>query len=132
MQKSILIIDDEKSIRKILEIALEDDYRVILADSGDLGIELASKESPDLILLDHMMPGKDGVATLKELRQNESTKKVPIIFLTARVQTQEMDEYSRLDVLGVLRKPFDPMTLGDQIEELLEKGNGDAPEKSAG
>ena len=126
MQKSILIIDDEKSIRKILEIALEDNWKVFVAESGNRGIEIAQKEIPDLILLDRMMPEKDGIDTFKELKQNKSTKSIPIIFLTARVQTQEMDEYEDLDVLGVLRKPFDPMTLTEEIEELMEKGSANA------
>ncbi|MCA9802241.1 MAG: response regulator [Cyanobacteria bacterium HKST-UBA02] len=115
----VLIIDDEKSIREVLELSLEDDWTVLAAGSGDQGLEIARRENPDLILLDRMMPGKDGIATLKELRADPEIGSIPVIFLTARVQTQQLGEYEGLDVLGVLAKPFDPMTLTDEISALL-------------
>lgn len=121
MAESVLVIDDEKSIREVLEIALEDRFKVYLASSGSQGLEMARELKPDLILLDRMMPEKDGIATLKELRLDESTKGLPVIFLTARVQTQDMSEYDGLDVLGVLSKPFDPMSLSDEIEAMLQR-----------
>lgn len=120
MAESVLVIDDEKSVREVLEIALEDRFKVYLASSGSQGLEMARELKPDLILLDRMMPEKDGIATLKELRLDESTKGLPVIFLTARVQTQDMSEYDGLDVLGVLSKPFDPMSLSDEIEAMLQ------------
>lgn len=123
MERTVLIIDDEKSIREILEISLEDDWCVLLASSGDKGVAIARENKPDLILLDRMMPEKDGIATLKELKADPLTEGIPIIFLTARVQTQELTEYDHLDVLGVLSKPFDPMSLTEQIEDLLEKSS---------
>lgn len=119
MAESVLVIDDEKSIREVLEIALEDRFQVYLASSGTQGLEMARELKPDLILLDRMMPEKDGIATLKELRLDDSTKGLPVIFLTARVQTQDMSEYDGLDVLGVLTKPFDPMSLSDEIDSML-------------
>ena len=121
MAESVLVIDDEKSIREVLEIALEDRFKVYLASSGSQGLEMARELKPDLILLDRMMPEKDGIATLKELRLDESTKGLPVIFLTARVQTQDMSENDGLDVLGVLSKPFDPMSLSDEIEAMLQR-----------
>ncbi|MEZ4544568.1 MAG: response regulator [Cyanobacteriota/Melainabacteria group bacterium] len=119
MAESVLVIDDEKSIREVLEIALEDRFKVYLASSGSQGLAMARELKPDLILLDRMMPEKDGIATLKELRLDDSTKGLPVIFLTARVQTQDMSEYDGLDVLGVLSKPFDPMSLSDEIDSML-------------
>ncbi|MEZ4491022.1 MAG: response regulator [Cyanobacteriota/Melainabacteria group bacterium] len=129
MAESVLVIDDEKSIREVLEIALEDRFKVYLASSGSQGLEMARELKPDLILLDRMMPEKDGIATLKELRLDDSTKGLPVIFLTARVQTQDMSEYDGLDVLGVLSKPFDPMSLSDEIDSMLQKASD---EKSQG
>ncbi|HMP50701.1 MAG TPA: response regulator [Candidatus Melainabacteria bacterium] len=129
MAESVLVIDDEKSIREVLEIALEDRFKVYLASSGSQGLEMARELKPDLILLDRMMPEKDGIATLKELRLDEITKGLPVIFLTARVQTQDMSEYDGLDVLGVLSKPFDPMSLTDEIDAMLERASD---EKSQG
>ncbi|MCA9814940.1 MAG: response regulator [Candidatus Obscuribacterales bacterium] len=129
MAESVLVIDDEKSIREVLEIALEDRFQVYLASSGSQGLEMARELKPDLILLDRMMPEKDGIATLKELRLDDSTKGLPVIFLTARVQTQDMSEYDGLDVLGVLSKPFDPMSLSDEIDSMLQRASD---EKSQG
>ena len=129
MAGSVLVIDDEKSIREVLEIALEDRFQVYLASSGSQGLEMARELKPDLILLDRMMPEKDGIATLKELRLDDSTKGLPVIFLTARVQTQDMSEYDGLDVLGVLSKPFDPMSLSDEIDSMLQRASD---EKSQG
>jgi len=119
VNRKILIVDDDKSIRQILEIALEDNWIVAMASSGDEGIKLAIQEKPDLILLDQMMPGLDGLSTLKELRANDDTAKIPVIFLTAKVQARDMQEYDGLDVVGVMSKPFDPMTIGDEISNLL-------------
>ena len=129
MAESVLVIDDEKSIREVLEIALEDRFQVYLASSGSQGLEMARELKPDLILLDRMMPEKDGIATLKELRLDDSIKGLPVIFLTARVQTQDMSEYDGLDVLGVLSKPFDPMSLSDEIDSMLQRASD---EKSQG
>ncbi|MEZ4536782.1 MAG: response regulator [Cyanobacteriota/Melainabacteria group bacterium] len=81
MAESVLVIDDEKSIREVLEIALEDRFQVYLASSSQ-GLEMPGELKPDLILLDRMMPEKDGIATLKELRLDDSTKGLPVIFLT--------------------------------------------------
>ncbi len=126
MNQKVLIIDDENSIRQILEIALEDTWDVTLASSGQEGIDRAIQIKPDLILLDRMMPGLDGLATLKELRSREETSKIPVIFLTAKVQTGDMKDYDDQDVVGVLSKPFDPMSIGDDIVELLSKVNSGA------
>ncbi len=119
MNRKVLIIDDEKYIRQILEMALEDEWAVSIAESGRQGIELARQVKPDLILLDRMMPGLDGLSTLKELRANVGTANIPVIFLTAKVPSGDMQDYHGQDVLGVLRKPFDPMTINEKIGNLL-------------
>lgn len=121
MPRKLLIIDDEKSIRQILEIALEDEWTVYSAASGLEGIALAGEVQPDLILLDRMMPGLDGLVTLKQLKAKEQTAKIPVIFLTDKVQTQDMRDYSEKDVLGVLSKPFDPITTTEDIDEMLNR-----------
>jgi len=117
--KKLLIIDDEPSIREILSIALEDDWNVLLAESGTLGLEIAARERPDLILLDRMMPGLDGLSTLKALRADSETNQIPVIFLTAKVQVSDMKDYENENILGVLSKPFDPMTISDVLTELV-------------
>jgi CheY-like chemotaxis protein len=75
--------------------------------------------TPDLILVDMMMPGMDGMAALAELRASEELKHVPVIFMTAKVQKGEVERYLLAGALGVVSKPFDPMTLPKEIERIL-------------
>lgn len=119
MQK-ILLVDDDPHIREIAQISLEDDFQVVLAASGPEALSLSQAESPDLIILDMMMPGMDGVTTLAKLRENAQTASIPVIFMTAKVQAQELDSYRALDVAGVLSKPFDPMKLPSEIKRIVE------------
>ncbi|MBY0357455.1 MAG: response regulator [Candidatus Obscuribacterales bacterium] len=116
----VLIVDDDANIRTIAQISLEDSLNVVLAGSGSEALEVAAREKPDFILLDRMMPGMDGLETLSRLKQDDNTKSIPIIFLTAKIQGHEMADYNGLDVAGVLAKPFDPMTLLDDIRKILE------------
>lgn len=116
----VLVVDDDANIRTIAQISLEDNLSVVLAGSGAEALELASKEQPDFILLDRMMPGMDGLETLSRLKQQESTQNIPVIFLTAKIQGHEMADYAGLEVAGVMAKPFDPMTLLDDIRKILE------------
>jgi CheY-like chemotaxis protein len=76
---------------------------------------------PDLILLDVMMPGMDGPATLAELRKLPATAATPVIFMTAKVQTAEVAYYKSIGAIGVIAKPFDPMLLAQQVRTLFEQ-----------
>ena len=125
MSAKLLVVDDDKSIREVVEISLEDDWIVITAASGAEALEKAASENPALILLDRMMPGMDGLETLHRLRELPQTKSTPIIFLTAKVQSQEIATYANLDIIGVLSKPFDPMTLSAEIATLLRNAGAD-------
>ena len=117
----VLLIDDEDDIRRIarLSLARVGGLDVIDAPDGATGAARAAAESPDVILLDVMMPGQDGPATLAALRAQESTRGVPVVFLTAKAQVREKAELERLGAAGVLAKPFDPMTLGTELADLL-------------
>ena len=119
--KKVLLVDDEDNIRLIAQIGLEDrpNWQILSAASGKEGLDLATKEKPDLILLDVMMAGMDGRATLVKLRENPETASIPVIFMTAKAQKQELDSYLTLGVLGVIIKPFDPMTLSTEIEQMV-------------
>ncbi len=119
--KKILLIDDEDNIRLIAQIGLEDrpDWQVLSAASGSEGLVLAAQEKPDLILLDVMMAGMDGKMTLAKLRENPITAKIPVIFMTAKAQKQELEAYAALGVAGVITKPFDPTCLSQEIERLV-------------
>lgn len=121
MQKHILLIDDEEDIREVVALSLETvaGWRVTSAGSGRQGMELAKKASPDAVLLDVMMPGQDGPATLRLLQSDTTTAKIPVIFLTAKVQSLERERLRDAGAAGFLSKPFNPMTLATEISEIL-------------
>ncbi len=122
MSLRVLIIDDEEDTREIAKMSLEilGGLNVIEAVNGKVGIDIASREKPDVILLDMMMPIMDGPATLEALRSNEHTKDIPVIFLTAKAMTSEIEKLKRMGATGVLTKPFDPTTLATQMKAILE------------
>jgi CheY-like chemotaxis protein len=91
----------------------------VLASSGVEAVTKAASERPDIILLDVQMPGLDGPTTFSRLRAQEATATMPIIFMTAKIQKQEVARYLELGALGVISKPFDPMTLPSEIKKLL-------------
>jgi len=119
--KRILIIDDEPDIREIAKISLTmtKQWEVLTAPSGSAGVHTASADQPDAILLDLVMPETDGLTTLRELKQDHSTTKIPVILLTATAKLAMQSEYVQWGAKGILIKPFDPGILGDQIEEIL-------------
>jgi CheY-like chemotaxis protein len=119
--KHLLIIDDEDHIREVASLSLEvtEGWHVSTANCGTLGVALARREKPDAILLDVMMPDKDGPATLRELQSSEETRAIPVIFLTAKIQGPDRRRFIELGVRGVIAKPFDPLTLGQQIRDSL-------------
>jgi CheY-like chemotaxis protein len=121
MQKHILLIDDEEDIREVVALSLETvaGWRVTSAGSGQQGMELARTESPDAVLLDVMMPGQDGPATLRLLQSDTTTAKIPVIFLTAKVQSLERERLRGAGAAGFLSKPFNPMTLATEISDIL-------------
>ncbi|HMO22062.1 MAG TPA: response regulator, partial [Candidatus Melainabacteria bacterium] len=100
--KKILMVDDDPSIRRITEITLTKlkGWQIILAESGAQALELIPKEKPDLILMDVMMPGMDGVSTFNRLKEMGCLS-VPVIFMTAKVQNQEMEAYEAMGAAGV-------------------------------
>ena len=122
MPKHILLIDDEDDIREVTAVSLQTvaGWQVSSAGSGVAGIELARTSLPDAILLDVMMPGQDGPATLRLLRNDKITAKIPVIFLTAKVQSIERERLRAIGAAGTLAKPFNPLTLANQIKEILD------------
>jgi CheY-like chemotaxis protein len=120
----VLLIDDEDDIRRIAKLSLTrvGGLEVIDAADGATGAARAVAESPDVILLDVMMPGQDGPATLAALRADPATAGIPVVFLTAKAMPEELQRLLRLGVRGVLNKPFDPMTLPTQLKLLLAGG----------
>ena len=121
MSRRILIIDDEDDIRQVAALSLETvaGWYVIVASSGLQGIQRAAEHQPDAILLDVMMPGMDGPTTFRELRRNPVTARIPVLLLTAKVQGADQRRFADLGVEAVLTKPFDPLTLADQMSHIL-------------
>jgi len=121
MPKHILLIDDEDDIREVATVSLEivAGWRVSSAKSGAAGLELAKRSRPDAILLDVMMPKQDGPDTLRALRGDEATATIPVIFLTAKVEPSEHERLRMIGAAGILAKPFNPMTLANQVSILL-------------
>jgi DNA-binding response OmpR family regulator len=121
MTRRILLIEDEDDIREVAQASLEltRGWEIHAASSGAQGIELARAVKPDAILLDVMMPDLDGPGTFAALRKDDESRHIPIIFLTAKVHSSERSRFMELGALGVLAKPFDPMTLGDEMAALL-------------
>lgn len=121
----VLYVEDEADIREVAEFALEDEgFALVPCSSGQEALDKASTLTPDLILLDVMMPGIDGPSTLKKLRELPHLANTPVIFMTAKVQPSEVEQYTALGALGVISKPFDPMTLADEIRSLLGGHDG--------
>ncbi len=121
MPHKVLIIDDEDDIREVAALSLESvaGWDVVMASSGAQGLARAIEHQPDAILLDVMMPGMDGPSTFRELRANPATAKIPVLLLTAKVQSSDQRRFADLGVEAVLFKPFDPLTLSGQIADVL-------------
>ena len=119
--KRILMIDDEDDIREVAQLGLEavGGFEVVTAASGLDGLEKAASERPDAILLDVMMPDMDGPTTFERLQQANATRGIPVILLTAKVQAADKRRFAELGVKAVLSKPFDPLSLADEISEAL-------------
>jgi CheY-like chemotaxis protein len=116
-----LIVDDDGDIREVARLSLEliGGWAVSEADCGSEAIERARALSPDVILLDVMMPGIDGVATLRVLSHDPRTSHIPVIFLTAKAQNGELRRLETAGACGLIAKPFDPMRLAQEIEVIL-------------
>ena len=119
--KRILIVDDETSIHAIVELGLQMQagWETISASSGLKGLELAHLQQPDAILLDLMMPEVSGVTILKQLKADPATQSIPVIFLTAKVETAREDFFKDLGATGAIAKPFNPLSLSAKISSLL-------------
>jgi CheY-like chemotaxis protein len=119
--RRILIIDDEDDIREVAALSLESlaGWQVATASSGADGIRAALANPPDAILMDVMMPSMDGPTTFKEMQTMPAIAHIPVILLTAKVQGVDQRRFAGLGVAAVLFKPFDPLTLADQMATAL-------------
>lgn len=119
----ILLVDDEADIRQVARLALEalGGFQITECSSGLTAPEAALAHEPQLILMDVMMPGRDGPETLKVLRTTPGLPDIPVVFMTAKVQPQEIAAFRALGALDVIAKPFDPMTLAQTVRRIWDR-----------
>jgi two-component system, OmpR family, response regulator len=116
----VLYVDDDPDIREIAELALGDlaGLTVAVGSSGLEALDLVRSFGPQLVLLDVMMPGMDGPTAMQQIHDDPEFGQLPVVFLTAKIQSDEVERYLRLGAVDVIAKPFDPLTLGDQLQEI--------------
>jgi CheY-like chemotaxis protein len=122
----VLLVDDEQDIRTVAQLSLSavGGMTVECCGSGAEALVRIPQFKPDLVLLDVMMPGMDGPAILSRLRSDSATAHIPVVFVTARVQPQEVLTYRAIGALDVVAKPFDPMTLPQLLRDIWERHRG--------
>lgn len=121
--KKIIYAEDEKDIQTIVQMVIDSisNYEIKFCDNGVELLEQYEEYAPDLIMLDVMMPELDGISTFNELKKLDKAKDIPVILITAKAQTHEVEEYLQQGLIGVITKPFDPMTICDTIQNIWEK-----------
>lgn len=121
--KKILYVEDEPDIQAVAKIALEavGGFELKICSGGEEALASAVEFAPDLLLLDVMMPGMDGPTILTELRKLPGLENTPAIFMTAKVQPQEVEQFKSLGAIEVIAKPFDPMALAGQVSDAWSK-----------
>jgi two-component system, OmpR family, response regulator len=119
----VLVVEDDADIQKVIRMSLKmrGVTEIVVVDNGTDCIDRLSGFTPDVILLDVMMPHLDGYETCRRLKESLATRAIPVVFLTARVQKADRERGMKLGAAGYLTKPFDPMTLHDQIVAVLDK-----------
>jgi DNA-binding response OmpR family regulator len=118
--KRVLVCDDDPLIRRLLQVNLEiEDYDVLLAADGQEAVEVALAEHPDLIILDIMMPRMDGYQACKKLKELDEVKDIPVVFLSAKAQEEDIEEGTALGAAAYLTKPFEPDELIAAIDRLV-------------
>lgn len=118
--KHIMLVEDDADIQEIIRMSLSaiGNYTMDVCSSGQEALDKLQSVRPQLFLLDVAMPQMDGLTLLAKIREKPALSAIPVIFLTAKIQPQDMQTYQKLGVLGVIPKPFDPMSLAERIREL--------------
>jgi two-component system OmpR family response regulator len=122
----ILYAEDDPDIQEIGILALETlgGFTVKACDNGSEVLPAALEFRPDMVILDIMMPGMDGVEALRVLREDDSFTDTPVIFMTAKVMKEEQQKYIEMGVLDIIAKPFDPISLCERIQEIWRDRDG--------
>ena len=120
MTRRVVLCEDEDDIRELVTICLElEGWDVTAVPTGPDCVRAVRDDAPDAVLLDVMMPGQDGPATLAQLRADPATAAVPVVFLTAKSRAREVEQRVGLGAVGVIGKPFDPLGLAREVSALL-------------
>ena len=118
----VLVVDDEAPIRLLCRVNLEaEKMEVLEAADGESGLETARVEKPDVVLLDVMMPGMDGFEVAERLLDDDATREIPLVFLTARAELRDRARGLELGGVDYITKPFNPVELASVVESLLER-----------
>lgn len=119
---TVLVVDDNDDIRELAQLCLEtvDGWVVLTAGSGPDAIAAAREHHPDAVLLDMMMPEMDGLTTFEHLQSDESTRDIPVLLFTAKLQARDRQVWEGTAIRGTIAKPFDPMTLGAEVSRTLK------------
>ena len=120
-EKRILVIDDEVNLCIIIQACLQNlgGWETLTALSAQEGLAIAQTQNLDAILLDVMMPDMDGLTLFQKLQKSSVTSTIPVILFTAKVQSTDLDQFAKLGIAGVIAKPFDPLTLAEQVASTL-------------
>ena len=122
VSRKILIVDDNEIDRKVIQSTLEKaGYSTIQAENGQIGLQKAKQESPDLIFLDCQMPVMDGLTMCKKLKEEDDFKNIPVIFLTALDTPRNIIDCFEVDAENYLSKPISPKILTQQVKFILEQ-----------
>jgi two-component system OmpR family response regulator len=121
--RTVLYVDDEPDIREIVELSLGlvEGLNVELCESGERALQRLPDITPDLVLLDVMMPGTDGPTTLQRMRADPRFANIPVVFVTAKAMPAEVARFRELGAVAVIAKPFDPLQFGQQIVAIWER-----------
>lgn len=121
----ITYVEDEPDIRAVIELTLKEvgGFTLDVCCDGQEALNKTASFKPQMIMLDVMMPGIDGVETMRALRRNPETARIPVVFMTAKAQRHEIEFYKDLGAIEVIAKPFDPMTLSDQLNTIWDRYN---------
>ena len=118
---TILVVDDDENIRELTQLALEtvSGWNIMTADGGYAAIEMCRTHHPDAVLMDMMMPDMDGLTTFEHLQADDSTRDIPVIMFTAKGRVGERQPWEDYPVRGMIAKPYNPMTLGQRVSEIM-------------
>ncbi len=119
--ETVLLVDDDEEIRALLELCLGRVWPLLIAGNGHDALLIAERERPSIALIDLCMPGMDGLALLHALRKREATASLPVILLTAAIQSDEVEHYRALGALGVIPKPFRPFELPTLMRRMMQE-----------